>query len=176
MNLLKPTRLVLDALLPANTHLLHQERALGARRRVRMAVMLHRGMITRPRPRAVKPTHWRACPARLWRLENRSTTRTTDLVEDSLGTRRAGALVTELLASMRSALQRAAARPQADMVGLVLLVGVKHGVLLALCDSPLRSALLTCAADLVALVAATVHLGAADAGAFGALDVAEVAG
>lgn len=155
--LLEPTRLVLEALLAANTRPFHQEGALRAGRLVGVALVVNGLMATCTRSRAGKTALGRSSPARLWGLKDGSPAGAADLVEDGLWTRHACSPVAELLTGMLAAFQLAAADLQADMLRLVVFVGAPFML------PPLGRLPLARTAALSALVPAAIQLSPADA-------------
>lgn len=157
----KPTWLVLENLLTANTRLLHQERALGTRDVLRVTLMLDARMPTPSRFPTLEAALGRPHATRLRWLKDGTATRTADLIENGFWAGATGAPVTQLLASVFAALELTTANLKADVLGFKVVVGA------SLLPPSLGGLLLTRTAMLAAFVAATVELGLAGAKAHG---------
>lgn len=172
----EPARYIFHHLLAAQALLLGQERTLWASIGIGMAVMRRLWMAARLGPLAWERT-WRwLCAAWLWRIQDRSSTVTRDLLEDCLSTSVTCAFVTELRAGVPSAFQRSTANPRADMLCLDIFVKRSKMRLELLAQSlPLDGLLFTRAASLSTSVSTTMQCCLALAEALRRLDIALVA-
>ena len=169
MDVLEPTSLILDVLFPTDAHLVNQERTLGTRDRIWMAVVLDARMPAEPWPGAVEPALRWTRAARLGRLKDGAPTGAANLIKDGFRAGVADTPMAQLLAVVLTAPQLPTTDAEADVFGFKVVIGRSGDVL-----SPLRCLsfcrpLLSGAADAPALVSTAVQLCPADSTAFGSL-------
>lgn len=121
-NISPPARLILQSLLAAETFFLGQERTLRAFFAIRMTIVDHLRVTTVLGSIAWKVAGWWSCPTWQRRLQHSPTTRTRDIVKNSLFAAAAWAAMTQVGAIMVATFEAAATGTSANMLRLNVLV------------------------------------------------------
>jgi hypothetical protein len=168
-NVGKPTGLVLQYVLTAQTRFGCQKRAFGAFLFVLVAVMSHLRMTTVFRPFACKATGRWLCPTRKGRLQYSASAMATKLIKDGFSACATRAFVAELLAAVFwiTTLQLAAATASADVFGFEIIARATGRSIQRSCFAPVRlsfgSFAFSSTASLTTLMASTIQRYSADA-------------
>lgn len=121
-NVCQPAGLIFQRPLATKTHFLGQKRALRAILLICMAVVLRLRMAAGFGSFTGERTRWRLRSAGQWRIQDRSTTVTRDLLKNRLPAGIARSFVAYLRTGVSSAFQRPITDPGTDMLGLHVLI------------------------------------------------------
>lgn len=160
-DILEPTLLILEGLLPTHAPLLHKKRAFRTSLIILVAVVRHLRMTACLCSLTGVTARWWPRSARKRRMQDRTATATANLVENCLTTCTAWTFVAKLLTNMCTAFQQTTTLSSADVLGFKHIFnrsrcGVKR-TLLALAALTLCGFALAGATSLIAAVSATVQ-------------------
>jgi hypothetical protein len=122
-NFSKPTRLILQRMLPANTAFLNQEWTLRTRLLIFVTLMLDLRMTTSTCTGAIERAWWRAGSTWLRGLKDCPTTGAADFLKYCFQTASAWSFVAEIGACVVAAFQWTATCSETDMFGFEVLLG-----------------------------------------------------
>jgi len=160
----KPAWLVLERLLPASTRLFHQVRAGRTGHGVFVALMLDLLVAAGWAACAIVGTWWRSSTARLRRMQNCSSTSTSNFLEYSFETARTGSFVTERWTGVVPTLQRATTNSDTDVLRLHVLLCC-HAAVLTFCGLAFTGLFLSWTTPLSTFVSTAIQSSTTDSSA-----------